>query len=152
MDGFWLIDVLTGRFSDVNETYCLMSGYTRDELLKLHISDLDAIKTSEEQAAIVKNIINNGSEILETRHRRKDGSVFDVELSVTYQNTKRGQLICFCRDITARKYAEAALRESESRLRTITDSALDAILMMDPQGRISYWNPAAFIDCAPALS
>jgi PAS domain S-box-containing protein len=143
MDGFWLIDVLTGRFSDVNETYCLMSGYTRDELLKLHISDLDAIKTSEEQAAIVQNIITNGSEILETRHRRKDGSVFDVELSVTYQNTKRGQLICFCRDITARKYAEAALRESESRLRTITDSALDAILMMDPQGRISYWNPAA---------
>lgn len=42
-----------------------------------------------------------------------------------------------------RKGAEEALRESESHMRAITDSAQDAILMMDPEGRISYWNPAA---------
>ena len=47
------------------------------------------------------------------------------------------------RDITARKLAEEALHESESSIRAITDSAQDAILMMDPEGRISYWNPAA---------
>ena len=46
-------------------------------------------------------------------------------------------------DVTERKQAEEALRESETRLRTITDSAQDAILMMDPEGRVSYWNPAA---------
>ncbi|HOO90604.1 MAG TPA: PAS domain S-box protein, partial [Syntrophales bacterium] len=46
-------------------------------------------------------------------------------------------------DITEEKRAEEELRESESRIRAITDSAQDAILMMDPEGRISYWNPAA---------
>ena len=46
-------------------------------------------------------------------------------------------------DVTERKRAEETLQESESRLRAITDSAQDAILMMDPEGRISYWNPAA---------
>ena len=46
-------------------------------------------------------------------------------------------------DITERKRTEVALRDSESRLRTITDSAQDAILMMDAEGRISFWNPAA---------
>ena len=46
-------------------------------------------------------------------------------------------------DITDRKRSEEALRESESSMRAITDSAQDAILMMDPEGRISYWNPAA---------
>ena len=54
-----------------------------------------------------------------------------------------GRVVLAHEDITNRKLAEEALRESESRLRTITDSAHDAILMMDPQGRISYWNPAA---------
>ena len=47
------------------------------------------------------------------------------------------------RDVTDRKRAEEALRESETRMRSITDSAQDAILMMDPDGRVSYWNPAA---------
>jgi diguanylate cyclase (GGDEF)-like protein/PAS domain S-box-containing protein len=47
------------------------------------------------------------------------------------------------RDITERKRAEEALHEGESSIRAITDSARDAILMMDPEGRISYWNPAA---------
>ena len=47
------------------------------------------------------------------------------------------------RDITAQQQAEAALRQSESRQRAITEAAQDAILMMDPKGRISHWNPAA---------
>jgi len=47
------------------------------------------------------------------------------------------------RNITAQKRAEEKLQQSEARLRGITDSAQDAILMMDPQGAISFWNPAA---------
>ncbi len=65
-------------------------------------------------------------------------------LRVTHFGDERpGRVVLAHEDITNRKLAEEALRESESRLRTITDSAHDAILMMDPQGRISYWNPAA---------
>jgi PAS domain S-box-containing protein len=76
---------------------------------------------------------------------RLDGSVFPaiVISSVIYSDGKpvglRGAII----DITGRTRAEEALRESESRMRAITDSAQDAILMMDPEGRISFWNPAA---------
>lgn len=46
-------------------------------------------------------------------------------------------------DITERKRAEGALRESEEKYRTISGAAQDAIIMMDDQGVISYWNPAA---------
>jgi len=120
MDGFWMIDVLDGKVTDVNETYCRMSGYTRAELLKMHIPDLDAKKTLDEQAATLQSIITNGSGIFETRHHRKDGSVFDVELSVTYQNTNGGELICFCRDITERKRAEEALRQANKQLNLLS--------------------------------
>ena len=59
---------------------------------------------------------------------------------------EQGNLACAIesiRDVTQRKLAEESLRDSEIRLRAITDSARDAILMMDPEGMITYWNPAA---------
>ena len=52
-------------------------------------------------------------------------------------------VLCIARDITKRKQIEETLRDRETRLRAITDSARDAILMMDPEGMITYWNPAA---------
>jgi len=128
MDGFWIIDLPDGKVTDVNETYCQMSGYTRTELLKMHIRDLDAKKTPEEQAATLQSIITNGSGIFETRHHRKDGSVFDVELSVTYQNTNGGKLICFCRDITDRKRAEEALRQANKQLNLLSSITRHDIL------------------------
>jgi two-component system sensor histidine kinase/response regulator len=56
---------------------------------------------------------------------------------------ERSHILLSILDITTLKVQEELLRESESRTRAITDSAQDAILMMDPEGRVSYWNPAA---------
>jgi PAS domain S-box-containing protein len=61
--------------------------------------------------------------------------------AITYQ--ERPCLIKFFRDITERKRTEAALRESDERVRTICDSALDAVVMVDYDGKTLYWNPAA---------
>ena len=77
---------------------------------------------------------------------RPDGSQIWVRSSKLPLHNRDGKVIGVLgtyEDISERRRAADALRESESRLRTITDSAHDAILMMDPQGRISYWNPAA---------
>ena len=141
-DGFWMIDLPEGKLSDVNETYCRMSGYTRAELLSQHIHDLDAVKTPEEQATTLKDIITNGSGIFETRHRRKDGSVFDVELSVTYHKTNGGKLICFCRDITERKLAEEALRQTKDYLESLFAYANAPIIVWNPDIKITRFNHA----------
>jgi len=108
MDGFWVIDA-RGRIVDVNDAYCAMSGYAREEILSMGIVDLDPFEDPVETAERLARIVRNGSDIFERRHRRKDGSVMDVELSVSWLDVDGGQIVCFCRDITGRKRAEAAV-------------------------------------------
>jgi PAS domain S-box-containing protein len=116
MDGFWLVDI-QGNLLEVNETYCQMSGYTEQELLNMQIPELEAIEMAGETRAHVQKIIKQGEDRFESRHRRKDGSVFDVEVSVQYRPEEGGRLVTFLRDITERKQAEDVIHQSERRLR-----------------------------------
>jgi PAS domain S-box-containing protein len=80
---------------------------------------------------------------LETQILRGE-TVVDVEIAAaSYLDDQGPNVYSIIRDITERKRAGDALQVSETRLRGITDSAQDAIIMMDPRGLISFWNPAA---------
>jgi two-component system, cell cycle sensor histidine kinase and response regulator CckA len=141
-DGFWVIDVLSRKIIEVNQAYCKMSGYSRDELLQLAIADLEAIETPEDTRARIQNIITKGFLTFETYHRRRDGSIFNVEISVHYLNIKGGQLICFCRDISERKIMADALRQSEEKYRRIYENALVGIFQSTPEGQFLEVNPS----------
>ncbi len=106
MDGFCVVD-LDGRLLDVNEAYCLMSGYRTDELLTMSIADLETIETADGTVSHIQKIMAQGKDRFESRHRRKDGSVFDVEVSVQYRPTDGGRLVSFLRDLTDQKRAES---------------------------------------------
>ena len=83
---------------------------------------------------------------LEERETRRDGRETWASTTKLPRTDRDGKIIGtfgISRDITARKQAAAALRDSEARMRAITDSAQDAIVMMDPGGFVCYWNPAA---------
>lgn len=90
MDGFWLADV-EGRLLEVNESYCRMSGYSERELLRMCISDLDADMTPHDAASHMKRISVRGGDRFESRHRRKNGTFFDVEVSVQYRKESGGR-------------------------------------------------------------
>jgi PAS domain S-box-containing protein len=120
MDGFWLADP-QGRLLAVNAAYCQMSGYSSPELLAMHIPDLEAVEAAADTAAHIHKIMAQGEDRFETRHRRKDGSVFTVEISVQYQPTDGGRFVAFLRDITARQRAEAALLDAHWRLASIIE-------------------------------
>lgn len=109
LDGFWLVS-LKGKLLDVNSRYAEKSGYTRDELLAMHVPDLEAKESSDDTARHIARIIESGGDRFESRHRRKDGSMWDVEISATYLIADGGRIFAFLRDITARKQAEADLR------------------------------------------
>jgi PAS domain S-box-containing protein len=104
-DGFWLLD-LDGCLLDVNDAYCTMSGYSKEELLSMRVSDLEASESHEEVSVHIKKIIDQSGDRFETRQRRKDGSILDVEISVQFQPGGKGLLFVFVRDITERKQAE----------------------------------------------
>ncbi|MEI7831335.1 MAG: PAS domain S-box protein [Prolixibacteraceae bacterium] len=143
MDGFWLVD-LQGFLVEVNETYCQMSGYTKQELLGKHISDLEAVESAETTADRIKKVISQGYDRFESRHFRKDGSIFDVEISTRYQSNRDKGLVAFLHDITERKFAEEKLRQSEERYKSLFKHNHSVMLLIDPDnGKIKDANPAA---------
>jgi PAS domain S-box-containing protein len=118
MDGFWRVTP-QGRLLEVNEGYCRMSGYGEQELLAMSIPDLEAAETAASTAAHLQEILRRGDDRFESRHRRKDGSIFAVEVCGQYRPSEGGHVVAFLRDITERK---RAMDELQSR--AIQQSAL----------------------------
>lgn len=142
MDGFWMADT-QGRLLDCNDTACRISGYEREELLRLSVPDLEASETPEQTAEHIRRMINNGSDRFETRHRRKNGQVIDIDASVYFRATPEGgYFFAFMRDISERKRAENALRESEMRFRLLFEHAPIGIAMTDVDGHFLQVNQA----------
>ena len=105
MDGYGRAGA-DGRLLEVNEAFCRMSGYSESELLAMQIRDLVASETADQTVARIRAMMAQSEGRYEARHRRKDGTVFDVEISVKVQPTGSGQMFAFLRDITERKRAE----------------------------------------------
>jgi PAS domain S-box-containing protein len=138
-DGFWGIDSRKSII-EVNEAYCRMSGYSRDELLMLKINDVDATENHEETDARLLRIMKNGSETFETKHRCKDGSLLDIEVSGSWLDMNGGIFVCFSRDISGRKRATEALLDSEQRLVTAQRLAKTGDFTWNVQTGMVHWS------------
>lgn len=134
LDGFCILDS-NGRFLEVNNNYCKMSSYTREELLKLAIHDVEASETLEETEQHVKEVIETGADRFETKHKTKDGKIWDAEISTIFVHNKQ-QFVVSIRDISERKMMLAELRLKENAIA----NSINATVMTNKDGVINYIN------------
>lgn len=145
VDGFWQVS-RDGLILDVNSAYSRMSGYGLAELRGMHISQLEADEQSEDVDIRIQRLLLQGAETFEARHRRKDGSLWDVEVSVLYSDLDGGRFFVYLRDLRRRRRAELLLRARLKLAEISRDNDIDQLLseVLDTAERLTASNIGFF--------
>ena len=143
-----------GRIADCNSEACRSLGYAREELLELSVGDIATDLLSEEEKRKKRGetlweraVQGEPGEIVgfeENELRRKDGTTFPVEVGVgAIEYNGQHLIFASARDVTKRKRAEEALKESEERYRAVMQQSVEAIYLFDSDSkRVVETNPA----------
>lgn len=135
---FWLDE--NAHIVYANDAGCRLTGYTRDELLSMTILDIDPHLTDDLWLKHWEQKKAAGSMLFESQHRRKDGSIYPVEVSASYVVYNDKEYNCtFFRDISERKKIDEQLRLA----RFTIDKAAAIILWVGEDARILYVNDEA---------
>ena len=141
---FWMR--ADARFVYVNDEACRSLGYARDELLSMSVHDIDPNFPEQDWSTHWEEVRQRESFAFESHHRTKDGREFPVEVTENYLEYKAQEFNCaFARDITERKQADIAIRESETRFRSIYSQSPVGIELYDLEGRLIEANDACLM-------
>lgn len=138
----WVYDLETLQFLAVNAEALKSYGYTREEFLEMTLKDIRPLEEVGVLLEYVKQAAEAKTEFTHTvKHRKKDGTPIDVEISS--QPIKFGDRearLVLATDITERKLADAALRQSEAKFRMLVESTSEGLLQVDADDCIEFVN------------
>lgn len=140
-EGYILVDEYA-NIHDVNQAYCDIVGYTREEVLSMKLPDLRPGMTKEYQQEFIESVRKEGGRKFQTQHKTKKGELVDLEANAA-AIVKDGTIYLagFVWDITARKEAKNRLEESEQRWqKLVKNNPLCVVITID--GNIEYVNKA----------
>lgn len=146
-DGVYIFDPETARILEANDQFTKLLGYSEDEIPGLSLYDI-VISRKEMIDASIRKVLRDGTYIYGLRHyRHKNGSVIDVEISGTLIHYGEAQVVMVnLRNVTERRKAEEKLRNQAKQLKEqaeLLDIAEDAIIVLDMEDRIVFWNAGA---------
>jgi len=144
IDSVFIHDV-DGNILYVNESAAKTRGYTRDEMIGMNLSRLDIPELAPLLQPRIKDLLKTGQAKFDSVHRCKDGSLMPTSISaqlIEYQGITA--VLGIVRDITERKRAEEAVRESEEKYRSLTENINLGIYRntVGPEGKFIEANPA----------
>jgi len=147
----WVRDVASNRYLDVNEAALRQYGYTREEFLGLTSYDLIPREDRAKWEQFLRERGSGGELQRQARHRKKDGSIIDVEVTSHELNFGgRPARLALANDVTARNRAEQALRGAKEQaaaeralLQAVIENLPDQIFVKDLEGRYLLLNAAA---------
>jgi PAS domain S-box-containing protein len=143
---YWADD--DGRLTYVNQATCTALGYTKEELLKRYVWDVDPGVSPENWPESLNRIKTSGHSLFESTHRRKDGSTFPVEIKVNDLEFEGVHLICgFAHDISNRKRAEKKIRFEQSLLHSVMNTIPTLIYFKDTESRFVFVNQSMADQC-----
>ena len=123
----------------VNDSFCRMMGYTRDEMLGMNPSQWDTNNSDERIQEVRERVLAQGALTFETMRRRKDGQIINVEISAVVVEVNHQKLIyCAERDVSERKRIEEELHLAS----LVLNNSSDGMVVTDAQNRIIAINPA----------
>ncbi|MBZ0092504.1 MAG: PAS domain S-box protein, partial [Sulfuricellaceae bacterium] len=134
-DAIEVLDPVTLRFLDINETGCRVLGYSREELLSMSVFDIGPALSADSQKIIEAQLRESGRALFETMHRRKDGSTFPVEVSVTSAELDKPYLLAITRDISKRKANEARIKRL-NRIYSVLSGINTTIVRVREEGEL----------------
>ena len=134
-------DGLGACFAEVNGVACKWLEYTPEELRQKSRLEIDPDSTAAQIEARDKQLLAQGSAIFETRFLTKTGRRIPVEISSQlFEWGGRPMVLSIARDLTLRRAAEAALRESQHRFREMLENIPLLAVILDAEGRVQFAN------------
>lgn len=143
-----------GQIVDVNPAAEKNTGYSREELLNMTVFDIDpdAYDRDDKQQYWKKMQPHDKPITVEVRHKRKDGTIYPTEVTLSKVEINDTQyILALARDITERKKAEEILKDREEKFRLLAENSVDCIWKIDKKLRFTYLSPSleSLTGCKP---
>ncbi len=132
-----------GIITDTNDYYCKMTGFQFEELIGKNVLEIDAQDGAEQFKQKMHLLKTEGQIRFETRHRRKDLTLFDAEVSIGFWAEKE-KFIAFVTDITDRVSRHQMQLQMEAKLKLALEAANEGVWDWDIQRDSLYWSPRSF--------
>ena len=142
LDGIELTDAETLRFVEVNDAACRLLGYSRDELLQMTLDEIQGDGDSARLRERAAEVLASGGQIrFQNRHRRKDGGLIDVGVSVQAVRLRgKDYFVGVWRDIGSEKASQMALANEAEWRRALIENSADGVAIFDESHQVIEMN------------